>query len=151
GPRGSHLARAEVAHHEPVPRQDRREPEEGDALTICLPSGDVRVAGWQQSSQIHRTTSSGTLAESATIVAGIVTSAAAGPGSSGVSVVELAAARMRETKSDDAFSAANALAFLATPPRTVAVPLPAPAPARDVAPPPPQPENAYAEADKASY
>jgi len=58
---------------------------------------------------------------------------------------------MRETKPDDAFSAADALAFLATPPRAVAVPPPAPTPAREVAPPPPPPENAYAEADKASY
>lgn len=57
---------------------------------------------------------------------------------------------MRETKSDDAFSAADALAFLATPPRGAAV-TPPPAPARDVAPPPVPPENAYAEADKASY
>jgi Fe-S-cluster containining protein len=57
---------------------------------------------------------------------------------------------MRETKPDDALSAADALAFLATP-CTVAVPPPAPAPAREAAPPPPPPENAYAEADKASY
>jgi Fe-S-cluster containining protein len=57
---------------------------------------------------------------------------------------------MRETKSDDAFSAADALAFLATPPRAAAV-TPPPAPACDVAPPPAPPENAYAEADKASY
>jgi Fe-S-cluster containining protein len=57
---------------------------------------------------------------------------------------------MRETKSDDAFSAADALAFLATPPCAAAV-TPPPAPACDVAPPPAPPENAYAEADKASY
>ena len=58
---------------------------------------------------------------------------------------------MRETKSDDAFSAADALAFLATPPRPATVTPPPPAPARDVAPPPAPPDNAYAEADKASY
>jgi Fe-S-cluster containining protein len=62
---------------------------------------------------------------------------------------------MRQTKPEDAFSAADALAFLATPspatpPRTAAVPLVPPSPPREVAPPPP-PENAYAEADKASY
>lgn len=57
---------------------------------------------------------------------------------------------MRETKPDDALSAADALAFLATP-RPVAVLPPAPAPVREAVPAPPPPENAYAEADKASY
>src|SRR5690348_14706707 len=56
---------------------------------------------------------------------------------------------MRETKPDDALSAADAFAFLATPPRAVAVPPPAPVPVQGVAPPPS--ENAFAEADKASY
>lgn len=58
---------------------------------------------------------------------------------------------MRETKPDDAFSTADALAILVTPPPAISVPPPAPAPARELAPPPPPPENAYAEADKASY
>jgi Fe-S-cluster containining protein len=57
---------------------------------------------------------------------------------------------MRDSKPDDAFSAATALAFLATQPRAAAAARPNPP--RDTTPAPePHAENAYAEADKASY
>src|SRR5690242_751566 len=115
-----------------------------------LLSGDKPVAGEQHHSRIRRTTSSGAPAESVTIGQVIVTSRFAKLLGRRHRSVELAAAYMRETKPDDALSAADALDFLVTP-RAVTVTAPAAAPAREIALPATPPENAYAEADKASY